>query len=75
MMRTVLAYIMREIDGELHVQQACVGCAEKLESLGMLRVEKVTPLPGDTRRVDYEIVAPYTLEECRAAIKGEPHDH
>jgi hypothetical protein len=67
-----LAFLQRP-DGES--RQVCVGCSEVLYEQGMLGLvidEPIASISGGeyARQVIYRIVEPFTLDECRDAIKG-----
>ena len=68
--QTMLAFLLRG-DGDLC--QVCIGCSETLHELGMLEVVGRSPLSvvnaPEAVRVLYKIAAPYTINDCRDAIK------
>ena len=67
-----LAFLQRP-DGE--TRNVCVGCSEILYEQGMLTLVSERPLPtygggAQATTVIYQIAEPFTLDECREAIKA-----
>jgi hypothetical protein len=71
MSNVAIAFLQRP-DGQMRM--VCVGCSEILYEQGMLKLMIEEPLPvvgsADATQVFYKIAEPFTVEECREAIKA-----
>jgi len=63
----LLAYLILGND----IRQTCVHCSTLLARKGMLRKVSDHVMGHDVRVAGYQLVDPYTLADCRAAVGSE----